>query len=409
MRRRTVLAALAAPVLLGPGMGGARAGTRDPAASAVERIGGALGDSGGELVVRGREHGPGWTRTTLELRDAAVPLVVDVVADTGHVPRRVAYLLPGGGLDFASNFFTPTAHNLAHHLRTHGYLVIGISPRENGATAADLSAEWGLTAHKRDARMVIDAVDAALRVPYDLLGHSAGAALALDLAADRAPRPRRVMVLDTTGPYEGDLAVRAARTRAALDAQLVAGVYANDPGLKGLLARAVGDPNGVSAVPRPVDPASRFTNAALAHFALIHTAKLPGAANWIYEQGFAAGTFAFGATPSDDRFTLTHGPLATWADATARLGGGLVPIALLRDLTAIWAGEESVYRIDWSAITAEVTWINTALGRGDRPGGANLIRDGGNAKVTFTVIPDYGHGDPAWSSTADRDVWRLLV
>ncbi|MFI6584084.1 alpha/beta fold hydrolase [Embleya sp. NPDC050493] len=400
MRRRKALAVLAAPALVGLGAGSARA---QPAA---ERIAGALD---GDLEVRGREHGPEWTRTRLEVRDGAVPLVVDVVADTRHLPRRLVYLLPGGGLDFSSNFFTPTAHNLAHHLRERGYLVIGISPRENDAAPADLTAAWGLAAHKRDAHKVIDAVDSALRVPYELLGHSAGAALALDLAADRPARLRRVMVLDTTGPYEGDLAIRAARTRAALDRQLAAGTYANDPGLKGLLARAVGDPDGVSAVPRPVDPNTRFTNAALAHFALIHTSSLPGPTNWVYEQGFAAGSFAFGATPAEDRFGLAHGPLSVWAEATARFGGGLIPTALLRDLTAIWAGEESVYRIDWSAIDAEVTWVNTALGRGDHPLGADLIRAGGNPKVSFTVVPDYGHGDATWSATADADVWRHLV
>lgn len=402
MRRRNALAVLAIPALIGLGAGTGRAGEQPVA----ERIAGALG---GDLEVRGREHGSGWTRTRLEVRDAAVPLVVDVVADTRHLPRRLVYLLPGGGLDFSSNFFTPTAHNLTHYLRERGYLVIGVSPRENDATTADLGAAWGLAAHKRDARKVIDAVDAALRVPYDLLGHSAGAALALDLAADRSPRLRRVMVLDTTGPYEGELAVRAAQTRAALDRQLAAGTYASDPGLKGLLARAVGDPNGASPVPRPVDPNTRFTHAALAHFALIHTDSLPGLTNWVYERGFAAGDFTFGATPDQDRFALAHAPLSVWAEAGARFGGGLIPTALMRDLTAIWAGEKSVYRIDWSAIDAEVTWVNTALGRGDHPRGAELIRAGGNPKVSFTVVANYGHGDATWSSTADVDVWRHLV
>jgi pimeloyl-ACP methyl ester carboxylesterase len=395
---------LAAPALFKFGVGSASSASAD--AAALRSIADVLG---ADVEVREREHGAGWNRIRIAVHDATVPLVVDIVADTRRAPSRLAYLLPGGGLDFRSDFFTPTAHNVTHHLREHGYLVIGISPRENDATAADITAAWGLAAHKRDAHAVIDAIDTALHVPYDLLGHSAGAALALDLAANAPRRLRRVMVLDTTGPYEGALAERAAQARIALDALIEGGAYSTDPGLKGLLARAVADPNGASAVPRPVDPSTRFTHAGLAHFALVHTGRLPGLANWAYEQGFSAGTFAFGALPSEDRFTLAHTPLSVWANVTNALGGGLQPNALLRDLTGIWAGDEDTYRIDWAGIDAEVAWVNAALGRGDHPLGAELIRAGGNSRVRFGVVPGYGHGDVVWGADAGRDVWPLLL
>ncbi|MFJ2741037.1 hypothetical protein ACIO3O_15330 [Streptomyces sp. NPDC087440] len=404
MDRRTLLAAAAAGALAGTlptSTAHAAPTTPDP----LPRIAHTLGASLARTV-----HGDGWTHLRLTLPDAPVPLGVDVLADTRRPPQGIAYLLPGGGLNFAANFFTPRARNLAHHLRSQGLLVIGISPREDLAKPTDLTASWGQAAHKADAAKVITAVDRALCLPYQFVGHSAGAALALDLAStDRSPRLRRAVAIDTTGPYTGAQQARAVQMQAAIQGQIDAGVLYGDTGLKGLVSRALTDPNGASPVPRPTDPATFFTNAAFAHFALIRTRALPSATNWIYQQGYSAGTFTFGATPLDDRYSLTHTPLATWGEATRALGSGLVPNALLRDLAAIWAGDTATYPFDWSGIRTEVVWVNAALGRGDEPHGAELIRAGGNRRVTFRVVPDYGHADPVWSDTADQDVWRHLT
>jgi thioesterase domain-containing protein len=409
MDRRTVLAAGVA------GMAAAGLGAVHPAHAAgasgadiLSRIRRVLGPTAPEA---GIERGDGWVRARFTVADGeAVPFAVDVVAGTGRAPTGVAYLLPGSGMNFAGNFFTPRDHNLAHHFRRLGHLVVGVTPREDLAAPDAITADWGLAAHRRDLRRVVDAVDAALRLPYRLVGHSAGAALALAGAAgDASPRLRQVIVIDTTGPYEGDLAVRAARTRDVLQAQIDAGTYATDPGLKALIARAVADPGGPSAVPRPVDPTTRFTNTGLAHFALIRTSTLPGPANWVYHEGHGAGTYTFGATPAEDRFALTHSPFTVWSEAVAELRSGLVPTALLRDLTAVWAGDEATYRIAWDRIRAEVAWVNMELGRGDHPRGAELIRAAGNPRVSFRVVPGYGHGDPVFSTTADRDVWPLLT
>ncbi|MFJ7588106.1 hypothetical protein ACIQZO_12125 [Streptomyces sp. NPDC097617] len=354
--------------------------------------------------------GDGWIRLTLPLEDGGpAPVTVDVIADTRRAPEGIVYLLPGGGLNFAADFFTPGGrgeHNLAHELRGRGLLVVGVTPREDAAAAADITAEWGLAAHRRDLAGVVRALDCVLGLPYEYAGHSAGAALALDAAShDASPRLRRVLVLDTTGPYTGDLALRAAATRDAYATQLAQGVRATDPGLAALVARAVTDPAGSSAAPWPADPVLRFTHAGLAHFALIRTAALPGAANWIHSRGHSAGSHAFGATPAEDRFDLTHTPLSTWHAATAALGSGLVPTALMRDLAAIWAGDGDTYGIDWHRIRTEVLWVNAALGRGDHPRGAELIRAAGNERVTFTVVPGYGHGDVVWGAKAAADVW----
>ncbi|WP_327252818.1 hypothetical protein [Streptomyces sp. NBC_01244] len=354
--------------------------------------------------------GDGWIRLTLPLEDGGpAPVTVDVIADTRRTPRGIAYLLPGGGLNFGSVFFTPSDLNLAHRLRREGLLVVGVTPREDAATAQDIGPDWGLAAHRRDLAAAVEALEGALGLPYQYVGHSAGALLALDAAAhDESPRLTRVVALDTTGPYSGDLAVRAAQTRDAYEARIAGGAYATDPGLAALVARAVTDPAGASDVPWPPDPGLRFTNAGLAHYALVRTTLLPGPADWIHTQGHAAGSYVFGAAPAGDRFGLTHTPLATWHAAATALGSGLVPTALMRDLAAVWAGDEKTYAIDWGRISAEVVWINTELGRGDHARGPRLIRAGGNRRVRFAVVPGYGHGDPLWSQTAAADVWSLL-
>nr|WSW59792.1 hypothetical protein OG513_15010 [Streptomyces sp. NBC_00998] len=378
-------------------------------AGLLARIERALG-TGDATHRAGSGSGSGWTRLTVRLSGSG--LTVDVVADTSRPPRGIAYLLPGGGLNFAADFFTPGGpddHHLTHHLRRRGLLVVGVTPREDASTAAEITAEQGLAAHRRDLAGVVGALDCVLRLPYQYAGHSAGAALALDAAGhDGSPRLRRVVVLDTTGPYTGELALRAAATRDVYAGLLAQGTYATDPGLAALIAEAVADPAAPSPAPWPPNPSLRFTRAGLAHFALIRTAALPGPANWIYAQGHGAGEYAFGATPAEDRFTLAHTSLATWRAATAALGSGLIPTALMRDLAAVWAGDEATYRIPWDRIRAEVVWVNTALGRGDHPRGADLIRAGGNDRVGFTVVPGYGHGDAVWGRTAAADVWSLF-
>ncbi|MFJ9340808.1 hypothetical protein ACIRP0_16150 [Streptomyces sp. NPDC101733] len=357
--------------------------------------------------------GDGWIRLTLPLVDAGgAPLTVDVLADAERPPRGIAYLLPGGGLNFAAEFLVagaPGGEGLAHHLRRRGLLVVGVTPREDSAGAAEVTADRGLAAHRRDLAGVVSTLDALLRLPYRYAGHSAGGALALDAAShDPSERLAGVVVLDTTGPYVGEPALRAARTRGVYEEHLARGVHALDPGLPALIARAVSAPAAPSEVPWPPDPERRFTHAGLAHFALIRTAALPGPANWIYRRGHAEGAYSFGATPAEDRFALTHASLSTWHAATSALGSGLLSTALMRDLVAVWAGDEETYRIRWDRIRTEVVWVNTEGGRGDEPRGAELIRAGGNDRVRFLVVPGYGHGDALWSASAARDVWSHL-
>lgn len=71
-------------------------------------------------------------------------------------------------------------------------------------------------------------------------------------------------------------------------------------------------------------------------------------------------------------------------------------------------GRTDVYRIDWSAIRADVVWVNAELGRGDHDLGARLIQAGG-ARVDYRVVPGYGHGDVVWAPGAAQEIWPLLL
>ncbi|MCX4750673.1 hypothetical protein OG455_35085 [Kitasatospora sp. NBC_01287] len=343
------------------------------------------------------------------------PVVLDVLATPGARPERVTVLLPGGGLNVRANYCTARGRGLARFLADHGRLVIGITPREDGLTGASTGprcATWGLAAHRRDVQRVLTAVLPVLGLPHELLGHSAGAVLALDTAARPGSTADRVLVLDSTGPYDPatdpEWAARAGVLADTLANQLARGVWTTDPGLSALFDRATADPAGSSPFPRPGHPGTAFSNLGLLHYALTHTGELPGPANWIYHRGHSSGTFTFGATPGEDRFALDRTPIEVWARAVAALGSGLQPNALLRDLAAVWAGRTEVYRIDWAAISADVVWVNTELGRGDHDLGARLIRAGG-ARVDYQVVPGYGHGDVVWAPGAEREVWPLLL
>jgi hypothetical protein len=72
-----------------------------------------------------------WSWVEVNFYDEKYPLTVDVVGSNFQTVKKVIYLLPGGGVNFRSSFFTPMDNNIAQFLRTKGYLVIGITPRED--------------------------------------------------------------------------------------------------------------------------------------------------------------------------------------------------------------------------------------------------------------------------------------
>jgi hypothetical protein len=312
-------------------------------------------------------EGDQWAHFRFIVPGDSAPLAVDVLADTGRQPEAITYMLPSGGLNFEANFFTPREQNLANHLRCEGRVVIGLGPREDIATAEEITAEWGQAEHRQDAQRIVDSVAQVLPLPYELLGHSSGALLALDMAAaDPSTRLRRVIALEIVGALTGASGDKAKKMVGVFRERLAEGVLSADLGLKGLIGQAVSDPDGVSAVKHPGQTDGYFTNVGLAHFMLINTGKMPGPLSWLYKQGYSAGMYTVGPSAAEDRFEPVHMPLSTWASIANAYGSGLVPIALQRDVSAAMAGDDTTYPLAWEKIQTEVIWINGALGIGSR-------------------------------------------
>ncbi|HQG30340.1 MAG TPA: hypothetical protein PLA83_00310 [Deltaproteobacteria bacterium] len=127
-----------------------------------------------------------WSWFEVNFYDEVYPLTVDFVGSNFQCPRKVIYLLPGGGVNFRSSFLTPTSDNLAQFFRKNGYLVVGITPREDNVPillSYRCMEGWGLEKHRFDIRKIISIIQGKIGLPYTILGHSFGAAYALDYAS----------------------------------------------------------------------------------------------------------------------------------------------------------------------------------------------------------------------------------
>jgi pimeloyl-ACP methyl ester carboxylesterase len=393
----------------------------------------ALHQGGVRLKDRDRCNNDNLTWVEIKFYDEQYPLTLNVVSMKRPNPCKVIYLLAASSLNFKSSFFTPIENSLASYLAQQGYLVVGITPREdNVPPEADPSVmeKWGMRKHREDVRKIIRLVQANVDKPYQVLGHSLGAIIALDYAGEYADKQfRSVTLLDIPSfdPKQQDYADKMASARQALHAYhtlLDANIYEETSVVdyKRLLAVATNYPTFDSKLPRayvvPGMPGN-FTIAGLLHFGLIFTAYMPGLITpytdsylpqeWPMVQGNAAGTYVLNDDPLKDTFGLKLSDLDQLGQAAAEVGSGIVPVALLRDYTSSIA-ELGDYRIHWAGIQEKVLWINGGLGMGYQTYGAELIRSlANNHKVTVAVVPGYGHVDLIYSKTARKDVWSRLL
>ncbi|MGW0520457.1 alpha/beta fold hydrolase [Crossiella sp. NPDC003009] len=354
----------------------------------------------------------GWILTSCTVPTDSYPVRLDILADATAPPERISYLLPSGAANFTGNFFTPREHNLAQHLREHGSLVIGVTPREDALPSATdpATAAMGLSQHSADLARVVKAVDAVLRLPFEVIGHSGGAATALDFAAkDASARLDRIVVLDNVGPYTDPALIADAKgSVAAFQAALAAGRLGLD-GVTGILALYDRPQQEPTEAPRPGGHPGNFTAGGQLHHHLIRTAHLGLPFRLVYHESHLAGRYTFAENPAEDTWELDHTPAARYGQALRAYGSGVIPFAFIRDTAAIWCGDTSVHHLDFANIRTKVLWFNTAKGMGDHPNGAGLIRAGGNPHVTYRVIEGYGHHDPTLGANASQDIWPLLT
>jgi pimeloyl-ACP methyl ester carboxylesterase len=366
-----------------------------------------------------------WTWIQMDIYDETVPITVDIIASNFKKPEKILYMLPGGGVNFKSSYFTPINNNMAHFFREQGYLVVGISPREDNVPAGityEFMADWGLLKHKQDIRKIVNIVQHLFNKKYDMLGHSYGAVYALDYAGTYSGKLNKIMVMDIDfyDPEKKPEAIALHQLSYQAYGQLMAdGIY-TDPFVaefKQMAAMLILYPLADSGVSREMlGLPGNFTLEGLFYFGAIYTGIMPGPithitgapGDWSLVQGTLAGYYFFDIDPLNDEYGFTLCEFDTMIAALNESKSGFMPIALHRDFSAA-ASYSGIYDIDWAGIKEKVIWVNMELGYGDRTYGADLIKQNGNANVRVIIVPGYAHGDVLWSSTAYVDVWPLLL
>lgn len=349
--------------------------------------------------------------------DKPLPITLDILWNVNHYPEKTIYMLPGSALNFESNFLTPKNNNIALFSANKGYLVVGITPREDNAIEGfdqSLIKDWGLEFHTNDVKKVIDLVQSVSNNNYEIACHSAGCAIGLFEASKLGNSDfhfKGIRIIDMIGQYlPGSVNFLNALNTSKADVRLISLGYYSDSSVayeKQLVNNAISNPIGDSGVPRGFLPGN-FTNYNLAGFALINTGTLPGIQTEItglpgswYLTSIATGTYNFALNPNEDSFLLNHTNISTIYAATGKINSGLFPLAFDRDINAMWAGNY----INWGNIKVQVTWVNAEQGFGSQEYSVSLLK---SPKVTTKVVPDYGHGDAVYSNTARNDFWVYL-
>ncbi len=366
----------------------------------------------------------GWSWFELNYNDETYPLTVDFVGSNFQCANKVVYLLPGGGVNFRSSFFTPIDDNLAQFFRKAGYLVVGITAREDnlppGAPYAAM-ADWGLHKHTSDIGKIIGIIQAKVGLPYRIAGHSFGAAYALDYAGAPAAGLEKVIALDiySFDPFDEDEVSNSEVSYEAFADLIDQGEYADSSysDIKLLMLVSLLFPNIDSGESRSdLGLPGNFTFEGLLYFSMIFSSEIPGihtpltglAGDWPLVQSYAAGEYTFALNPQDDRYRLTLSSMSTLRDASFKVGSGLVPSALYRDFFAVNA-YNGACTINWAGIGTPVLWVNTELGYGGNMYGATEILNSGNNEVLVALVPGYGHLDILSGRNARADVWGWFL
>jgi len=341
---------------------------------------------------------------------------VDFLGSNLATPKGIVYMLPGGGMNFKSSFLTPIDDNLAQYFRKSGYLVVGITPREDNVpstvTKYGFMRTWGMGAHLRDIGKVIGVIQANPAFagkPFRVLGHSFGAAYALDYASKcsglRLPLPEKVIALDiysfAPGTEESMESYFTARliedTVMGQEGLYAEGSYAE---IKLLMLASLLLPDVV--IPDALVPGlpNDFTFEGFLYYSMIYSTALESVESfdWPLQGSYAAGSYSLGAlgNPWDDSCSLAYSSMCTLREAGLKVGSGLVPFAVYRDFFEVNAYLGG-YGIDWENISSKVLWVNTALGYNEYMAGASMIPQGSTESCPYSVltlvIGGFGHLD----------------
>ena len=375
----------------------------------------------GQILVKEFEKHDEWTWVEVDYFDEQYPLTIDVLLDNEDEPSRVVYLVAPSGYNFRGNYFTPRSQNIAHFMREHDYLVIGITFREDHLPLAQVDQSlltWDLEKHRMDMQKVISAIQHKVHLPYILCGQSSSAVCILEYAANCAnPKFEKIVLLDTDSfdpEIQPEKVANAQITYDALGQLIEQGIYANPftKNLKELVSAAMDSPNTDSGQPRRYPLPGNFTLNGLLHFSLIYTAALPGIhthitglpGEWVMVQGAAAGYYEPNPDPLYDNFGLFRTDTQILPIVANETGEGTTPLAFERDIYAILS-LNGAYTIDWSGIREKVVMVNGELSSGYQTYYGTQIMEAGNTNVTIHVIPDHGYADLLYGQDAEQNVW----
>lgn len=381
--------------------------------------------TGPKLLIKQYLRNTEWSWLEMDYFDEQYPLTIDVLCNNTTPPARVAYLVAPSGYNFRCNYFTPTSQNIAHFMRKNGYLVVGITFREDHLPLEQNDQSllaWGLAKHRLDMHKIISTVQAVIGLPYELLGQSSAAVCILDYAAHYSdPLFQKIVLLDTDSfdpALQPEKVTYANMTYDALGQLIDQGVYVSSFGksFKDLIFAASLNPDADSGQARPYNLPGNFTLDGLLHFSLIYTAYLPGLhtpltglpGEWVMMQGVAAGYYNFSPDPATDDFGLLQTDIQVLPLFASEIGEGTSPIALERDIYGILA-LNNAYSIDWAGIREKVVMINGEFSSGNQTYYGTQIRNAGNSNVVINVIPGFGYADLLFGTNAEQAVWTHIL
>lgn len=371
------------------------------------------------------EYTKQWFWAELAVMDELYPLTVDILADSRKRPQKIAFMVAPAGFNFRNNYFSPRENNPAQFLRENGYLVVGITFREDQISPDDVDesvADWGIAKHVDDMRKIIKPVTRALRLPYDLIGQSSGGVCILDYASKYShPNFERIVLIDTDSfdpAIQPEKVMYAGMTHDAFVQLMAQGMLVESFGgdLKELAMGAAMFPDADSGQPRPGGLPGNFTLSGLLHFSLINTGLLPGVTSpitglpgeWVLVKGVCDGYYNFHPDPLLDDFALTKTDVQVFSEMAAEIGSGSTALAFAIDAYALLA-LNGAYTIDWSGIDETVVMVNGELSSGSQTYYGTRIINAGNSDVSIVVVPEYGYADLMWGTNAEQDVWQNFV
>ncbi|MBN2442153.1 MAG: hypothetical protein JXJ04_12435 [Spirochaetales bacterium] len=366
-----------------------------------------------------------WTQMEIELRDEQYPLTINLLIGHKRFPKKMMFMVAPSGQNFRSTFFSPIDRNMALYLLEKGYLVVGVTYREDKLPIEDVGqflTDWGMEKHTADLRKAVKLIQRIIKLPYDMIGQASSAVSIMDYASHYSGKLDKIILLDTDSfdpSLQPEKVVYADMTYNALNQIIASGMYANPfiDSLRNMIFAGTMYPDADSGQARDfLGLPGNFTYAGLLHFSLIYTAFLPGLhtpitglpGEWVMIQGVTAGYYNYALDPLSDSYGFTYTSLGDLVQVGMNIGTGIIPIAYNRDIYALQS-LNGAYEIDWSGIEERVIMINSEYSSGNQAYYGTLIQLAGNNDVSLNLIQGYAYIDLLLSPYAAYDVWPFIL